>query len=173
MRIEAGVFGGIERAGGEAAPSGAASLFDQPERGSLTRRRLLELSALAAVAQLPLFNVAYRAVGANSTASTFKRSTYGPLLGQRFTLSGSGGPSIGTRLVEIRNLNLSAGPPRAGEEAFALRFHGPRAPRLDQGMYVLRHPRFTSTALLVTPSGTGRRGQDYEVVVNQSRAGRG
>lgn len=125
--------------------------------------------------QLPLLANAPTAGVTRSAAANdiFRRSTYQPLLGRPFSIRGHGGASVQAKLVEIRDLG---GPTRqrAGNEGgFALRFHGPRSPRLAQGVYELRRPGLARERLLLVPSGTGRRGQDYEVVINQYRAERG
>jgi hypothetical protein len=151
--------------GGAAAPDGLA-------RATVTRRRLLELAALAALAQVPLLSEVRTTgpSGAGAATSVFRRSTFAPLVGRRFELRGTRGESVRAKLVEVRDLR---GAPAADERAFALLFHGPRSPRLEQGLYELRHPSVARARLLVVPAGTGRRGQDYEVVINQHRAERG
>jgi hypothetical protein len=158
-----------------AVESAAATVLEGLERQAVTRRRLLEVAAIAAMAQLPLLASAQTpgATQASVAADAFRRATYQPLLGRQFSIRDRAGASIQAKLVEVRDLGGSA-PRGAGDEgAFALRFHGPRSPRLTQGMYELRRPGLARQLLLLTPSGTGRRGQDYEVVINQYRAERG
>jgi hypothetical protein len=142
---------------------------------SLTRRRLLEVAALAALTQVPGLadTTAARVTGGRATGDAFRRSTWEPLVGKRFAVRGEDGVAIQAQLVEVRDLRGPAGSQADREGAFALLFHGPRSPRLEQGMYELRRPGVAGDRLLLTPSGTGRRGQDYEVVVNQHRAERG
>jgi hypothetical protein len=163
---------------------GGASSFEATERfdvrsplprATLTRRRLLELAGLAAITQLPLLadTPAARITGATSGGDVFRRSTYAPLVGRRFAFRGDAGESGHARLVEVRDLGGPAGRHAHREDAFSLLFHGPRAPRLPQGMYELRRPGLARDRLLLVPVGTGRRGQDYQVVINQSRARRG
>lgn len=143
-----------------------------------TRRRLLAVGGAAALALAiePAVRLVERvsAPGPSPRArgSSFLRtSTFAPLLGERFTLRGDTGGRVPARLVEIRNLRRGAqrGTVRGhAEEAFALRFHAPRsAPRIGQGVHRLHHPALGTFSLLVTPSGTGRRGQDYEAVINR------
>jgi hypothetical protein len=155
--------------------SGEAAALEGLGRVTVTRRRLLELTGIAALAQMPLLSEAVTggSSGAGTAASVFRRSTFAPLVGSRFELRGTRGASVRARLVEVRDLRGAPAGSKAGEGAFALLFHGPRSPRLEQGMYELRHPGVAADRLLLVPSGTGRRGQDYEVVINQYRAERG
>jgi hypothetical protein len=142
---------------------------------ALTRRRLLQLGALVAIVGAPrLAGVPASAIrDAGAVHQTLRRSTYAPLVGRRFRIHGRGGAAVGATLVEIRDLRRAGDGLGAGE-AFALLFHGPRSPRLEQGMYELRRPEVANPMpVLMTPSGTGRRGQDYEVVINRRRALRG
>ncbi len=147
-----------------AEPLGIPSPTARPLRAglgssALTRRNLLALAALAAAARVLPFGTTPAAGG----RSAFERASYAPLVGQRLTLRGAGAPALGVRLVELGDL---AGAGAGG--GFSLLLHGPRSPRLEQGMYELRHPTLSHAPLLVVPAGSGRRGQDYEVIINSA-----
>jgi hypothetical protein len=153
----------------------ALPLGERAASAALTRRRLLQLGALAAVVGAPrLAGVPASAIrDGGATHQSLRRSTYAPLVGRRFRIQGEGVTPLHATLVEIRDLRRSGDGLGAGD-GFALLFHGPRSPRLEQGMYELRRREIAAPMpLLMTPSGTGRRGQDYEVVINRRRVLRG
>lgn len=137
----------------------------------LTRRRLLELSGAAVLGAMiaqawPLSQTASAPAGTGAAAPHLLRSGYAGLVGQRFAIAAGGASPLSVRLVEIRDLGRAA---PGHEDAFALRFHGPRAPRLEQAVHELRHSQLGRFHLLLAPSGTGRRGQDYEAIINRLR----
>jgi hypothetical protein len=123
---------------------------------SLTRRQALVLAAGAAVAV-----AAPRLPGsAASAAPALRRSTYGPLVGERFAVRSPEGVVARLRLVEVSGR----------EAAFALRFDGGGAPRLAQDVHTVRHPAIGRADLLLVPVGRGVRTQEYEIVINRLRA---
>jgi hypothetical protein len=128
---------------------------------AISRRRLLQLGAAGAVAvAAPL--AAGRARAGAGIPVALRRSTYLPLVGERFTVAAGAG-SAALRLVEVRGR----------DDAFALLFHGSGRPRLEQAVRRIAHPAIGTAELLMVPAGTGRRGQDYEIVVNRTRGGPG
>jgi hypothetical protein len=127
----------------------------------LSRRQVLQLGGAAVIAAAaPL---ALEQHGAppptSSTPAPLRRSTYLPLVGERFAVA-AGASSVALRLDEVRGRN----------HAFALLFHGSPHRRLEQAVRRIAHPAIGAVDLLLVPAGTGRRGQDYEVVVNRSRS---
>ncbi len=96
--------------------------------------------------------------------TTGTRSMFVPLVGSEFVVRPENGRSVRTRLVQIANLTHA---PRDDEDAFELLLHGSGSSRMEQTMARLEHPRLRTLPLLVTPAGTGARGQDYAVVINR------
>lgn len=93
------------------------------------------------------------------------RSAFTPHVGSAFTLRAEDGRRVRTQLVEVSD--LLRGQPD-DEDAFALLLHASAGERMPQTVAWLEHPRVkTSVPLLVSPAGTGRRGQDYSITVNR------
>jgi hypothetical protein len=91
--------------------------------------------------------------------SYLRRSSYGSLIGQRFSVSGS---SFGLTLVGVQDLNS---PQANSENAFALIFQAPAgAPPVVEPVPELRHDTLGSFKLLISPSRSGRR---YAAVINR------
>lgn len=148
-----------------------------PMGDGVTRRQILAtggaatLATLATHAQSMVPGLSSASAILGGTPRHLRRSSFTPLVGDRFTIADGVRRPVGVRLVEVRDLSKR----RAlvgHDEAFALLFHGPGGPRLEQGVHRLRHPALGRFDLLVTPSGTGRRGQDYETVINRARPGK-
>jgi hypothetical protein len=143
-----------------------------PAGTELTRRRLLELG-IGGGLTLAAVRLVAAPIGAPSgtpgiTPHHLRRSAYTALVGERFTIRPArGARPVAVRLEDVRDLGRGRPALRGHEDGFALRFHGPRSPRLDQGVHALRHPALGRFELLLAPSGTGRAGQDYEAVVNR------
>jgi hypothetical protein len=151
-----------------------------PTQAGLTRRSLLQAGATAALGALLLpslqrVSAVFPAVTAAPGARHLSRSSYAGLVGERFAVGRDGHGPVRIRLVEIRDLRSNfrgTRPANGRDDAFGLRFHGPRAPRIEQAVHRLHHPSLGSFELLLAPSGTGRRGQDYEAIINSARDGR-
>lgn len=134
----------------------------------ITRRRMLEgagivLAALT-VRQGPSSG---QAAIAGKPSAGLRRSDYRDFVGQSFRFTGpSARMSIPLAAIE----DVAAPRSLAGSErAFILVFHAPHGSAgLGQSVMTVRHPRGFSQRLLVTPAGTGRRGQDYAVVINRA-----
>jgi len=138
-----------------------------PVGAHLTRRRLLQSGgvALVAVAVGELPALASPARG----AAALRRSTFAPLVGDEFMLD-----DVRVQLAAVDRYGRGrARTARDSDAAFVLIFHAPkRAPRLEQAVMTIRHPRIGAVELLVSPAGTGRRGLDYTAVVDTRRAPR-
>jgi hypothetical protein len=133
--------------------------------GAVTRRGLLAAGgaalAVAAVEAVPRWALPGRGAAAAATAP-LRRSAFTPLVGTRFTVAGPDGRPVPLRLDEIGDLTHAAD----RERAFSLLLHGPREPRLEQGVHRLRHRALADADLLLVPAGTGRNGQDYAITIN-------
>lgn len=137
----------------------------------LTRRTLLAAGG-AGAATLLAGGLLARGPAPRATAASLLhpeaapvRSIFTPHVGSAFTLRGEDGRSARTRLVEVSD--LVRGRP-GDEDSFALLFHAAAGESLGQAVVRLEHPVASlGIPLLVSPSGTGRRGQDYSVIVNR------
>jgi hypothetical protein len=96
--------------------------------------------------------------------SHLRRSSYQPLVGHRFSVSGMRSK---LRLMSIKDLNsLQA----HSDNAFTLVFHAPHAaPPLAQ-LPRLHHPALGSFELFLTPGKSLPTGQHYVAVINRLHA---
>jgi hypothetical protein len=138
---------------------------------TVTRRGLLQAGGAAvlavAVAEVGQVGTALSNVGA---PAHLRRSSYVPLIGDRFELNAETGRIL-ARLVAVKDPGF--GKPIRGatarEDVFALVFHDPGSARLEQDVMTLRHPALGQFRLLVSPASNGRRGQHYAAVINRAR----
>jgi hypothetical protein len=131
---------------------GSACAVTAPEWSlhAISRRRLLQLGCAAAVVAAAPMATDHLL----QAAPPMHRSTWLPLVGERFAVD-----TTRLRLEEVRGR----------DDTFALLFHGARLPRLEQAVRRIAHPAVGAVDLLIVPVGIGRRGQDYEVVINRGR----
>lgn len=150
--------------------------MDDDQDGLLTRRRLLATGAVAA-ASLTLLEAdalakPYRAA-VKTTARLpryatkgWRRSRFAPHVGTPVELRPRGGAAVRGTLVAIEDVPYVKG--LAGDQdAYTLRFRGPAAPLLPEGIVGVRHERFGAIELYVTPAPSGGLGQDYLAVINR------
>lgn len=136
--------------------------------GAAVTRRALLTSAGVAAAGLAL------PAGAAATGSRrghrlrarrpshLRRSSYRPLIGERFRVSGS---RVRLRLEAVQSLSVG---PRDSENAFALVFRAPRgAAALRDQVPELHHPRLGSFRLLVSAGQDSRHGRPYAAIINR------
>lgn len=126
----------------------------------LTRRAVLKVGGAAALA----LSTAGTALAAQRRAlSPLRRSSYLPLVGQRFAIVGGGE----LQLIAVRDLRDEQ---RGSDDAFALCFAGPpRASALTTGLPRLQHPALGVFALFVTTGMTTATSQHYCAVINRLR----
>lgn len=131
----------------------------------LTRRGLLAAGGAGAVT-LAAGGLLGALPGSPATLRSVQpvRSLFTPHVGTDVLLRAEGGRRVRTRLVAVEDLRHSA---RRDENAFGLLLHGDGPDTLEQTLVRMEHPSFRTVPLLVSPSGTGSRGQDYFVVVNR------
>jgi hypothetical protein len=127
----------------------------------VTRRAVLKAGGAAATA-LALPAAAF--ARGRALKSHLRRSSYQPLVGHRFSVSGMRSK---LRLLNIQDLNsLQA----HSDNAFALVFHAPHAaPPLAQ-VPRLHHPALGSFDLFLTPGKSLPTGQHYVAVINRLHA---
>jgi hypothetical protein len=116
--------------------------------------------AAAAALALPSAALARR----RALKSHLRRSSYHPLVGHRFSVSGMRSK---LRLLSIKDLNSLQ---TNSDNAFALVFHAPHAlPPLDP-VPRLHHPALGSFELFLTPGKSLPSGRHYEAVINRLHA---
>lgn len=164
---------GIVGAGVDGCGGGAWVGFGtRPLDAGFTRRWLLAAGGAAALA---VTVGELRGVGPVLSEvpipAHLRRSSYLPLVGERFELIAAGRRDVLARLVAVMDLGIGkrVRPLAEAEEAFALLFHSPSRPRLEQDVMSLRHPALGRFQLLVSPASTGRGGQDYSAAINRAR----
>lgn len=141
----------------------------------LTRRGALRCGALG-VAAFALLDGATVAAAKTTRAlprvrpltKGWKRRRFEPHVGTKVKLRPAGAPAVRVRLVAVEDLAGESVRHLAGsQDAYALRFRGPRSLRVAQGTVGIRHPRFGVIRLFVTPSTTTARTQDYVAIINR------
>jgi hypothetical protein len=141
-----------------------------PVADGITRRGLLASGATAAAALAVAGSVRVASSRASPPVGVLalRRSTFAPLVGQRFRLRTTAGQTAPARLAAVRDYGDGRLFDRIGSDlAFVLLFHTPPgATRLDQDVMTVEHDAIGSVGLLVSPAGTGRRGQDYTAVID-------
>jgi hypothetical protein len=146
-----------------------------PRPNAAITRRGLVAAAGAAVVGVALAETTHlaglaRGLGDLGVPAYLRRSSFAPLVGDRFELLATDGRAV-ARLVGVDDLPAGGriGAQAGSDDAFALVFHASGATRLEQDVMTLTHPRLGRFALLVSPSGTGRHGQDYAATINRAR----
>lgn len=141
----------------------------------LTRRSTLRGGALAVAA----FTLLDGAVVASAKATRslprvrllrtgWKRRRFEPHVGTKVKFRPAGAAPVRVRLVAVEDLAGASVAHLAGSQnAYALRFRGPRSLRVAQGTVGIRHPRFGVIRLFVTPSTTTQKTQDYIAIINR------
>jgi hypothetical protein len=88
------------------------------------------------------------------------RSTWAPLVGDRFTLSLPGRKSLRMQLIATT-------PHKSPGESFSLVFRGRADAAAESGLYRIRHSDLGSFELFLSPVGRGVKGLDLEAVINR------
>jgi hypothetical protein len=104
-------------------------------------------------------------------AGPLSREAWAPHRGSRLRIVGADGTRLSVRLHDVGDL---AGAPAGASDAFALVLRGARGRGLAGGTYTVVHPRVGRHELFLTPVDRGKKGQDYQIIVNRtsSRPGR-
>lgn len=159
--------------------------MDDDQAVLLSRRRLLETGALA-VASLTLVSSSARAsarpAGALATAAPagrfpstgYRRSRFAPHVGTPVKLRPHGGAAVRVQLVAVEDVPHVRGLAGASD-AYVLRFRGPSAQPLAEGIVGVRHPHFGTLQLYIAPVAADGPTRDYLAAINRRipRHGRG
>jgi hypothetical protein len=150
--------------------------MDDGHDGLLTRRRLLASGAVA-VASVALLDTSASAKAWTAGAKQakplprfarkgYRRSRFAPHVGTPVKLRPRGGDAIRGTLAGIDDVPYVAS--LAGDEhVYTLRFRGPAAPVLAEGIVGIRHKHFGVVELYVTAVPAQGGARDYLAVVNR------
>ena len=152
--------------------------MDDDPAALLSRRLLLETGALA-VASLTLLNSSALASArpADATATTaqpagpfsrkgYRRSRFEPHVGTTVKLRPHGGAAVRVQLAAIEDVAHVAGLAGASD-AYVLRFRGPSAQPLAEGIAGVRHPHFGTLQLYIVPVAADGATRDYLAAINR------
>ena len=132
-------------------------------RRGLTRRALIKLGGATGLAMTTGGTALARQV---RRPSHLRRSSFVPLVGQRFAIAGAGASAL--QLLAVSDLSSGQ---RDSENAFALTFAGPRTASAPvTTLPELRHPVLGSFPLFVTEGATTAASQHYDAVINRVHA---
>lgn len=163
-----------------ALDQGTGKIVDDDRDGLISRRRLLRTGAIAAAGMAlpgasafaatkrPAFASAKTASPAPALVRTgYARSRFAPHVGTQVKLRPPGSATMVRALLvaieDVPNVASLAG----AEDAYTLRFRGPASPLLAEGVVGIRHPRFGTLALYLTPAPADGPFQDYLAVINR------
>ncbi|MDX6679974.1 MAG: hypothetical protein QOG94_13 [Solirubrobacteraceae bacterium] len=150
--------------------------MDDDQAVLLSRRRLLRAGALAvASAALPSTSAfaSSRPAGAIARAPArrfsrkgYRRSRFEPHVGTPIKLRPHGGAAVRARLAAVEDVPNVKGLAGASD-AYVLRFRGSSAQPLAEGIVGVRHPRFGTLQLYISPLAADGPNQDYLAVINR------
>jgi hypothetical protein len=161
-----------------APPRTGTTIMDDEEDGLLSRRRLLETGALGAAGLALLGADAFAAPRRFATAAAqsanavppvregYRRSRFEPHVGTTAQLRAPGSPAVLVQLAAVEDVAQVEGLAGA-QDAYVLRFRGPAAQPLGEGMVTVRHRRFGTLRLHVAPAVAGATTQDYLAAINR------
>jgi hypothetical protein len=152
------------------------SVVDDEQDRLLTRRRLLAAGAVVvAGVALPATSASAKSLATGAKApkplpryptTGYRRSRFSPHVGTAVELLPAGGPAVGGTLADVLDVPYIKG--LAGDEdTYTLRFRGPAASPLAEGMVGVRHQRFGVIQLYITPAAAGELTRDYLAVINR------
>jgi hypothetical protein len=125
---------------------------------TVTRRTAVKLGVTAAAATLTTAGTAVAAGGAHQ----WRRSSYRPLVGQRFSVGGS---SRGLRLTGVKDLPNG---PAGSEKGFLLIFRAPHGTAFAAHDIPRLHHRAVGTVpMFLSPGSSSSAGQSFVAVVNR------
>jgi hypothetical protein len=131
--------------------------------GSISRRAFLR--GTGAVAMLSAAPVSLAHLPRGARRASLKRSTFTPLLGDAFRMTG-GGDDVEVVLAEINNILSSR--QTADDDRFALVFRAPVDHARTEGIRTFRHPKIGHVSMFVAPIDRGVKALRYEAVINRS-----
>jgi uncharacterized protein DUF6916 len=166
--------GAITRASAEER----GTIVDDDQAVLLSRRRLLETGALA-VASLTLPSssalASRRPAGTLATMAAparrfprkgYRRSRFAPHVGTPVKLRPHGAAAVRVQLVAVEDVPHVKGLAGASD-TYVLRFRGPSAQPLAEGIVGVRHPRFGTLQLHIAPVVADGPTRDYLAAINR------
>jgi hypothetical protein len=131
--------------------------------GSLSRRTFLRTSTAVALLSATPLAVIRRAGSARLVS--LSRSTFIPLLGKTFRMTGNGTINH-VVLDEINDLFPVA--QAEDENRFALVFRGPTGAARTDGIKKFHHSNIGAISMFVVPVGMGTKFVHYEAIINRT-----
>ncbi|MEA2193436.1 MAG: hypothetical protein QOI73_3557 [Solirubrobacteraceae bacterium] len=131
---------------------------------------MLQTSA-AAVASLALLDASAPAAATRYQTTGYLRSRFTPHLGTAVDLRTGKGWGVRTTLAgveDVANIKSLAG----AQDAYVLRFRGPKTPPLPDSIVNVVSARFGSVVLFVSRAGSTAKTQDYLAVINRRIPGK-
>jgi hypothetical protein len=149
---------------------------DDEQESLLTRRRLLASGAVVvAGVVLPEASASAKGLVAGSkqakplpryTRTGYRRARFSPHVGAPVKLRPRGGAAVRGTLVGIEDVPYVKS--LAGDQdAYSLRFRGPAAPLLPEGIVGIRNKHFGVIELYITALPAGGGFQNYRAVINR------
>jgi hypothetical protein len=153
-------------------------IVDDAQGRLLSRRRMLQVGALAVASiALPESSAAAARRRLHAGAKTaqparrairkgYRRARFEPHVGTTVKLRPPGGAALRAKLAAVED--VAHVPSLAGtQDAYVLRFRGPAARPLAEGIVGVRHPRFGTLRLYITALPADGANRDYLAVVNR------
>jgi hypothetical protein len=152
---------------------------DDGQDGLLSRRRLLEAGAIGFAGTALLGADAFAAaprgltMGAKRTGPAvrytrkgYRRSRFSPHVGDTVKLRPHGGAAVRARLAAVEDVAHVQGL-KGAQDAYILRFKGPAGSPLPEGIVGVRHKRFGTLQLYITPGRVEGDERDYVAAINR------
>jgi hypothetical protein len=153
-------------------------IVDDARDRLLSRRRMLQVGALAVASiALPESSAAAarrRLRAGPKTAQParrairtgYRRARFEPHVGTTVKLRPPGGAALRVKLVGVEDV-ANVPSLASAQDAYVLRFRGPTARPLAEGIVAVRHPRFGTLRLYISAAPADGPNRDYLAVVNR------
>ena len=153
--------------------------MDDGQEGLLTRRRLLEAGAIGLAGTTLLGADAFAAApggmkaGPKRSAGTprftrkgYRRARFAPHVGSTVKLRPHGGTAVRVQLAAVEDVAHVKGL-KGAQDAYVLRFRGPAATPLPEGIVGVRHKHFGTLQLYIVPGRIDGKSREYVAAINR------
>jgi hypothetical protein len=153
-------------------------IVDDAQGRLLSRRRMLQVGAVAVASiALPESSAAAARRRLNAGAKTaqpvrrairkgYRRARFEPHVGTTVKLRPPGGAALRVKLAAVEDVANSSALAGA-QDAYVLRFRGPAARPLTEGIVAVRHPRFGTLRLYIDALPADGPNRDYLAIINR------